>query len=66
MSTHRKKRSGGAARAAGAARALRARRTVNRRVRPPSLNGGRRAEIVMLALITLTALMVAGAVAQLS
>lgn len=66
MSTHRKKKTGGVARASDAARAIRAGRAANRRFRPPSLNGGRRAELIMFALIALTVLMVAASVAQLS
>ncbi|MFC4496332.1 hypothetical protein ACFPA8_19580 [Streptomyces ovatisporus] len=57
MSTHRRKKAGGVGRAG---------RAFNRKIRPPSLNGGRRAELVMFALVALTMLMVAASVVQLS
>ncbi|GGO44421.1 hypothetical protein GCM10012287_10000 [Streptomyces daqingensis] len=57
MSTHRRKKAGGPGRAGKA---------VNRKLRPPSLNGGRRAELVMFALVALTIMMIAASVVQLS
>jgi len=57
MSTHRRKKAGFAGRAGNA---------LNRKLRPPSLNGGRRAELVMFALVALTMLMVAASVVQLT